>query len=52
MEIQQAGIRLPFLDGPAYAGVIQRSRPAEPPSQTLLRADIVAGEDMQTAKTS
>jgi len=52
MEIQQAGKRLPFLDDPAYAGVIQRSRPTEPPSQTLLCPDVVAGEDMETAKTS
>lgn len=52
MEIQHARIRAPFLDGPAHAVVIQRIRPAEPTSQALLRADIVAWEHMQTAKTS
>lgn len=52
MEIQQARVRLPLLDGPPYSSVVQRGPPAEPPSQTLLRADIVTREDMETAKTS
>lgn len=52
MEIQHARIWLPLLDGPVYAVVIQRAWPSEPPSQILLRTDIVAREDVQTAETS
>src|SRR6476661_7630857 len=52
MEIQHTRIGPPLLDRPAYALVIQGPRAAEPPSQTLLRPDIVAGEDVQTTKTS
>ena len=52
MEIQHAGIRPPLLEGLADAVVVQRTRAAEPPGQTLLRADIVAREHMQTAKAA
>ena len=52
MEIQHACIGPPLLDRPAHAVVIQRARPAEPPGQALLRADIVSWEDMQTTKAS
>lgn len=52
MEIQHARIRSPLLDGFAYAVVIQRGRPAEPATEIPLRPDIVARQDMETAKTS
>ena len=52
MEIQHACIRPPLRDRPAYAVVIQRARPAEPPSQALLCADIVAREYVQMTKAS
>lgn len=48
MEILHASIRPPLPEGPADAVVVQRTRAAEPPRQTLLRADIVAREHMQT----
>jgi hypothetical protein len=51
MEVQHARIRPPLLDGPVDAVVIQSARSPEPPSQILLRADIVTGEDMQAAET-
>jgi len=52
MEIQHARIGMPLLDGLADSVVIQRARSTEPPGQVFLRADIVAGKHMQTAKTS
>ena len=52
MEIHQAGIRLPSLDSPAHASVVQRPRTSEPSSQPLLSAHIIAGEHVQSPNTS
>jgi hypothetical protein len=49
MEVQHAVLRLPAFDSRRHAVVIERSRPAKPPGQTLLRADIVAGKHVQPA---
>ena len=40
------------FDGPRHADVIEWRRSTEPPGQTLLRADIVAREHVQPAKSS
>lgn len=37
---------------PANPGVVQRIRSSEPSSEAFLRADVVAGEHVQTAKAS
>lgn len=52
MEVHEAGVWLPWLDCPANAGVVQRIRSSEPSSEAFLRADVVAGEHVQTAKAS
>ena len=49
MEVHHAGVRLPVFDSPRHATVIEWNRPAKPPGQALLRADIVAGKHVQTA---
>src|SRR5579884_2449017 len=52
MEVHEAGVWLPWLDCPANPGVVQRIRSSEPSSEAFLRADVVAGEHVQTAKAS
>src|SRR6185369_13557622 len=52
MEVHQARVWLPRRDNLADASVVQPSRSTEPPREPLLRADIVAWENMQAAQAS
>jgi hypothetical protein len=52
VEVQHAGLRPPLFDRPADAVVIERAWRAEPPGQTVRRAHIVAGEQMQTSEAA
>jgi hypothetical protein len=52
VKVHQAGIRLPSLDNPAHASVVQRPRTSEPSSQSLLSAHIITGEHVQSPKAS
>ena len=52
MEVHHSGIGLPSFDGPAHARVIQRQPMPEPPSETLLGADVVAREHVQPSKAA